>query len=326
VQLDVGKAQKAGGKGAVFKVGQVPGVASTGDGTLWAFNRGDRAWQQDGSVSGGKGKGGREEAESLVQGPAVLQLDQDSGEVLRSWGAGVFALPHMITLDWDGDVWVTGGVKEEVPCSGHCQDLVTTPGARCCQRSSSTCRGACPARCCSIKLRLGHSSDANPCPSSYCLCPADVELHQALKFSQDGKLLLELGTRRREGKGPTKLCKPTQVAVARDGSVFVSGAPILSHARMLPACAFNSLPALPSHLAVGRHLSTRMLALLPFWADGYCNSRVAEFTANGTWVRDFELPQRAERQMEVPHRWAQKRGWQANHHAPLASWLGCLTL
>ena len=24
------------------------------------------------------------------------------------WGGGKFVLPHMITVDWDGNVWVTG--------------------------------------------------------------------------------------------------------------------------------------------------------------------------------------------------------------------------
>ena len=42
-------------------------------------------------------------------------------------------------------------------------------------------------------------------------------------------------------------------------------------------------------------------------ADGYCNSRVAEFDGNGTWVRDYQTPQRREDQMEVPHRWAGAR-------------------
>ena len=29
------------------------------------------------------------------------------------WGGGKFVLPHMITVDWDGNVWVTGVCVEE---------------------------------------------------------------------------------------------------------------------------------------------------------------------------------------------------------------------
>ncbi|KAL4858006.1 Peptidyl-glycine alpha-amidating monooxygenase A [Chlorella vulgaris] len=183
----------AGGKqsaGSVdYPVGQVPGVATASDGTVWVFHRGDRAWQTDGSISSGGEEG---DAEAVLQGPTVMQIDQDTGKELRSWGAGQFVLPHMITVDWAGDIWVT-----------------------------------------------------------------DVALHQAIKFSPEGKQLMALGERMQSGSDSSHFCQPTQVAVARSGSVFV--------------------------------------------ADGYCNSRVAEFDANGTWQRDYMLPMRGEVQMQVPH-------------------------
>lgn len=183
----------AGGKQSAgsmdYPVGQVPGVATASDGTVWVFHRGARAWQTDGSVSSGGDEG---DAEAVLQGPTVMQIDQDTGKVLRSWGAGQFVLPHMITVDWAGDIWVT-----------------------------------------------------------------DVALHQAIKFSPEGKQLMALGERMQPGSDSSHFCQPTQVAVARSGSVFV--------------------------------------------ADGYCNSRVAEFDANGTWQRDYTLPMRGERQMQVPH-------------------------
>ena len=47
-------------------------------------------------------------------------------------------------------------------------------------------------------------------------------LHQAIKFSAAGEKLLELGTRLTPGSGPAAFCKPTQVAVGRDGSVYVA--------------------------------------------------------------------------------------------------------
>lgn len=36
-------------------------------------------------------------------------------------------------------------------------------------------------------------------------------------------------------------------------------------------------------------------------ADGYCNSRVAWFNGNGTWLKDLVLPKHMD-QMAVPHR------------------------
>lgn len=54
---------------------------------------------------------------------------------------------------------------------------------------------------------------------------SDVTLHQAFKFSPQGEQLLALGTPMQSGSGRSKFCKPTQVAVSRDGSIFVAGGP-----------------------------------------------------------------------------------------------------
>lgn len=36
-------------------------------------------------------------------------MDADTGKVLQSWGAGAFAMPHMLSFDWEGNMWLTGG-------------------------------------------------------------------------------------------------------------------------------------------------------------------------------------------------------------------------
>lgn len=51
-----------------------------------------------------------------------------------------------------------------------------------------------------------------------------------------------------------------------------------------PACNKQSCPPKPS-------------------ADGYCNSRVAQFDAKGKWVRDFTVPEGQGQPLLVPHRW-----------------------
>lgn len=50
----------------------------------------------------------------------------------------------------------------------------------------------------------------------------DVGLHQVLKFSHDGTLLLRLGVAKVPGNDSTHFNLPTDVAVAADGSFFVS--------------------------------------------------------------------------------------------------------
>jgi peptidylamidoglycolate lyase len=50
----------------------------------------------------------------------------------------------------------------------------------------------------------------------------DVGLHQVFKFSHDGTLLLTLGVAREPGNDTSHFNKPTDVAVAVDGSIYVS--------------------------------------------------------------------------------------------------------
>lgn len=50
----------------------------------------------------------------------------------------------------------------------------------------------------------------------------DTGLHQVLKFSADGTLLLSVGKRLKPGHDSEHLCAPTAVAVSADGSFFVA--------------------------------------------------------------------------------------------------------
>lgn len=50
----------------------------------------------------------------------------------------------------------------------------------------------------------------------------DIGLHQVFKFSYDGKLLLKLGEARVAGNDSLHFDKPTDIAITRDGSFYVS--------------------------------------------------------------------------------------------------------
>jgi len=66
---------------------------------------------------------------------------------------------------------------------------------------------------------LPHSIAVDPSDNVWV---ADVALHQVFKFSHDGKLLLTIGERAKSGTDPNHFNRPSDVAVARDGSVYVS--------------------------------------------------------------------------------------------------------
>jgi peptidylamidoglycolate lyase len=96
-------------------------------------------------------------SESVIREKTILELDGNSGRLLNSWGAGLFIMPHSLTVDKDNNIWVT-----------------------------------------------------------------DVGLQQVLKFSHEGKLLMRVGEAKVSGDDSAHFNRPTDVAVAADGSFYVS--------------------------------------------------------------------------------------------------------
>ena len=82
-------------------------------------------------------------------------------------------------------------------------------------------------------------------------------LNQVFKFSHDGKLLLTLGERGVAGDDRSHFNRPTDVAVARDGSFYVS--------------------------------------------DGYVNSRVLKFAADGKFLVQWGTKGNGPGQLDLPH-------------------------
>jgi len=85
----------------------------------------------------------------------------------------------------------------------------------------------------------------------------DVALHQVYQFTHNGQLLLTLGTRGVPGNDSAHFNKPTDVAIAADGSIYVS--------------------------------------------DGYENSRIVQFAADGRFVRQWGRKGGQPGEFDLPH-------------------------
>eukprot|EP00191_Tetraselmis_sp_GSL018_P006201 CAMPEP_0177598376 /NCGR_PEP_ID=MMETSP0419_2-20121207/12308_1 /TAXON_ID=582737 /ORGANISM="Tetraselmis sp., Strain GSL018" /LENGTH=705 /DNA_ID=CAMNT_0019090801 /DNA_START=187 /DNA_END=2305 /DNA_ORIENTATION=+ len=134
-------------------VGQVAAVEAAEGGRLWVLHRGSRVWDEHSFDE----RTNRINHRDPIEEECVLEVDSATGSVVRSWGAGQFFMPHGLTADHMGTLWI-----------------------------------------------------------------ADAGLHQVLHFSAEGTLLLQLGERLTPGDSDGRFCKPTQVAVATDGSVYVA--------------------------------------------------------------------------------------------------------
>jgi peptidylamidoglycolate lyase len=82
---------------------QVAGVAVDGDGRILVLNRGENHWMP--------GTGFRQER---IQKPAVLVFDSQTGRVVDSWGEDLFVMPHQISVDRSGHIWIVDCGQDKV--------------------------------------------------------------------------------------------------------------------------------------------------------------------------------------------------------------------
>ena len=113
------------------------------------------------------------------------------------------------------------------------------------------------------KLQLSWGSNRFVAPHGLRVDPhdnvwvTDTALHQVFKFSHAGELLLMLGTERSAGVDATHFNRPTDIAFASDGSIYVS--------------------------------------------DGYGNSRIAKFSAEGQFLLDWGHKGSGPGEFDTPH-------------------------
>jgi peptidylamidoglycolate lyase len=78
---------------AGIEMGEAAGVAVGASGHVFVFHR--------------PGRGFDTSAIEPLEQDAVLEIDDDTGQLIRSWGANRFLVPHGITVDHDNNVFLT---------------------------------------------------------------------------------------------------------------------------------------------------------------------------------------------------------------------------
>jgi DNA-binding beta-propeller fold protein YncE len=183
------------------RFGAAIGLAASPDGTIWVFD--------NCAVSGPPA------CDQSTLDP-ILQFDA-SGRLLKSFGRGLIAGPHKLTLDREGNVWVTD--HGTAPGKGH-QVIKFSPEGR-------------------VLLRVGTPGVAGPGtdqfdqPTEVAVAPngdffvADGQSGRGdatgnarvVKFDRTGKLLKTWG---RKGMGPGEFDIVHSIALDSRGRVFVA--------------------------------------------------------------------------------------------------------
>ena len=129
----------------------------------------------------------------------VLLFDE-SGKLVRSFGAGMMAFPHGIHVDRDGNVWVTDG-------NGNAPQAARGAGGG--AAGAGTAAGGA--------AQAGGRGTAPTAPP-----PGATVGHQVFKFSPEGKVLLTIGMAG-GATGPDQCCwQPNDVITNDNGEIFIS--------------------------------------------------------------------------------------------------------
>lgn len=93
------------------RLGQVVAVSMDLDGNLMVFHRGSRVWT---SQSFDFNDVYQRVEEGPIPEPTVLTLEPGNGHLLHSWGRQQFFMPHGLSVDREGFIWITDVALHQV--------------------------------------------------------------------------------------------------------------------------------------------------------------------------------------------------------------------
>ena len=189
--------------------GSTAGIDIGPDGHIWVYDR-----------CGANGLDGGCEANPTVD--PVLKFDRDTAEVLASFGAGLFVLPHGLHVDDNGNVWVTDSQGNEAGTKGHQVIKFSPEGEVLLRLGEAGQPGSGPGQLnepCDvitasngdIFVSDGHSGQ-NP-------GPAPGSTGRILKYDKDGTFIKEWGE---IGSAPGQFRTPHAMEFDSQGRLFVA--------------------------------------------------------------------------------------------------------
>jgi len=161
-----------------FAFGQVSGVGVDSHNHVFVFHRGDHP---------------------------IMCIDGATGEIIKSWGDGVFETPHGLAVDGKDNVWVTDLGLHQVFKFSHDGELLMTLGEKGVPGLDGT--------------HFNKPTDVAITPSGEFYVSDGYENSRVAKFSALGKFLFDWGTK---GDQPGEFDLPHGIALDRQGHVYVA--------------------------------------------------------------------------------------------------------
>lgn len=82
-------------------LGNPTGLGTDSENNIVVFHRASRVWQEP-------------MPEDKIEENTILVIDKQTGEVLKSWGADLFIMPHGLEVDKDNNIWITDVALHQV--------------------------------------------------------------------------------------------------------------------------------------------------------------------------------------------------------------------
>lgn len=135
------------------------------------------------------------------------------GELVRSFGSGLFAWPHGIDVDGDGNLWVTDAWREGATDTGHVVYKFSPTGELLMTIGEPGVRGDPPRH-------LTMPSDVLVAPNGeiYIVEAHDQSVNRVTKWASDGTYIETWGD---SGYGPKEFRDPHALAMDSQGRLFV---------------------------------------------------------------------------------------------------------
>ena len=178
------------------------------DGHIWAYDR-----------CGGVGLAGGC-AENLVD--PIFKFHSETGEILTSFGAELFVLPHGIHVDADGNVWVTDSQGTEDGTKGHQVIKFSPEGEVLLTLGQAGVTGSEPGQFnepCDVITAPNGDIFVSDGHSGQNANPAEGSTGRIIKFSPEGEYIMEWG---RIGDAQGEFRTPHGMAFDSQGRLFVA--------------------------------------------------------------------------------------------------------
>lgn len=175
-----------------YVLGEPTGVSVDSNQNIVIFHRAGRKWSTSAS-------------DPYIQQDTIIVIDPHSGQIVRSWGANMFVMPHGLTIDKENNYWVTDVALHQIFKFNDSGELLMKLGR---------------ARTPGVDTNSFHSPTAvamSPDGSFY-VCDGYGN-SRVMKFSAAGQYLFSWG---KKGNKPGEFCLPHCIDVDSKGLVYVA--------------------------------------------------------------------------------------------------------